>query len=239
MNYTRNLWQLQLLEKYHKSMSGKKPGNEIIQQLQQLKKEIEAGQMQLKELKTHYQRIKEQSFELEQKSKETRGKCEQINAKIYDGTLHVKEIQGCQQRVERLKQDISRLEDLELEKMQIKEDIKKQWESKKGTLELLKTKYKELHSRYLQEKEEIKERTAETARKMEELIQNVDKDLYKQYRQLKTKFPDPVGRVTKDACSGCHLGISFDKVKELKYEKGLVYCNHCGRILFWDPQMLD
>lgn len=235
MTQLSKLWELQLLEKYQKGIAAKQSGDQRVQQLKQLKKEIELGQDTLKKLKVSYQKTKEQSTELSQRNQELRAKSEQINAKIYDGSLHLKEIEGSQQRVVRLQQDIQQLEDLELEKMQLKEDIKQEWQKEKAALDVLTAKYRELHGQYVKDKEEIKEQAATTARKMEELIVSLDKGLYQQYQQLKTKYPDPVGRVTKDACSGCHLGISIDKIKELKYERGLVNCNHCGRILFWDP----
>lgn len=239
MTQLSKLWKLQLLEKYQKGIAAKQPGDQRVQQLKQFKKEIELGQDTLKKLKVSYQKTKEQSTELSQRNQELRAMSEQINAKIYDGSLHLKEIAGSQQRVVKLQQSIQQLEDLELEKMQLKEDIKQEWQKEKAALEVLTAKYRELHGQYVKEKEEIKEQAAATARKMEELIVSLDKGLYQQYQQLKTKYPDPVGRVTKAACSGCHLGISIDKIKELKYERGLVNCNHCGRILFWDPVILE
>ncbi|GAB6180120.1 C4-type zinc ribbon domain-containing protein [Desulfotomaculum defluvii] len=235
MSQTSKLWQLQLLEKFQKSIAGKQPGDQLTQRLKQLKKDIETCQATLKKLKSSYQQIKEQGTALEQRNNELRLKSDQLSAKIYDGSLHIKELEGSQQRVARLKQDIQKLEDMELEKMQLKEDLKQEWQREKSALDVLTVKYKELHGQYLKEKEEIKKQAVETARKIEALIGSLDKDLYQQYQQLKIKYPDPVGRVTKDACSGCHLGISFDKIKELKYEKDLVNCNHCGRLLFWDP----
>lgn len=235
MTQLSKLWELQLLEKYHKSIVAKKSGDPRMQQLKQLKKEILLGQDTLKKLKISYQKTKEQSIELSQRSQELRAKSEEIGAKIYDGSLHLKEIEGSQQKVVRLQQDIQQLEDLELEKMQLKEDIKQDWQKERAALDVLTAKFRELHGQYVQEKEGKKEQAAATARKMEELIVGLDKGLYQQYQQLKEKYPDPVGRVTKDVCSGCHVGIAIEKIKELKHERDLVNCSYCGRILFWDP----
>lgn len=234
MSDLRKLWQLQMLEEQQEKFNqGVDPG--AVNQLKERKKQIEVAQNSLRELKERYQKAKEKGANLEQRAQELRDNCKLINAKIYDGSLQIKEIQNYQQKLQKLQRELSLLEDRELEMMQAKEDIKKEWEGQKRQLEDLSGEFKELHGVYLHDKEETKTRADSLAREINALLQEIGEESLNQYRQLKTRHRNPVGRVVKDSCSGCHLGIPFDKIKQLKNQDAIVLCNHCGRMLFWDP----
>ncbi|MEW6696317.1 MAG: zinc ribbon domain-containing protein [Bacillota bacterium] len=234
MSDLRKLWQLQMLEEQQEKFNqGADPG--AVNQLKEKKKQIEMSQNSLRELKERYQKAKVQAANLERRGQELRDECKLINAKIYDGSLQIKEIQNYQQKLQKLQKELSLLEDRELEMMQAKEDIKKEWEGQKKKLEDLSEEFKELHSLYLHDKEETKTRAEGMAREINTLLQEIGEASVNQYRQLKTRHRNPVGRVVKDSCSGCHLGIPFEIIKQLKNQDAIVLCNHCGRMLFWDP----
>lgn len=231
----RKLWRLQMLEEQQEKLKGKGPDLKVVEQLKGLKKEIEDTKNTLKELKAHYQQTKHQETNLSQEAQKINDQCGLVSTKIYDGSLHTKEIKTYQQRLDKLKAELIKVEDRELEILQQREDIKTQWEEKKQSLDNLTEKFKELQQVYLQQKEEIKTRALDLAREISELIEEIEENQLNQYRQLKAKYKNPVSRITKDACSGCHLSIPFDKLKQLKYQEAVVCCNHCGRMIFWDP----
>lgn len=235
MSDLRKLFRLQMLqaEQLKQAKNAVPSGN--AKKLKQLKPEIENLQQLLKELKGKHQIIKEQGQHLAQNTKQLREQTSQINDKIYGGSLHIKEISSYQHKLTQLQEDVAALEDQELDIMEKRENIRKEWEVKKHKLDALTAEFKDLHQAYLKSKEEIKSRAEGLAREEKALIKEIEPDLLKTYLELKSQYPNPISRVTKDICSGCHLGISYDKLKHLKYQKELAYCNHCGRILFWDP----
>ena len=228
------LWALQQLEEQQEKQKLHKVDPKLVQQLKILKAEIEALQEQLKELKTQYQGAKEEVNRLEQAGLVIKEKQSQLNEKIYGGALQSKEIKNYQQRLAKLNEELTISEDQELAVMQQRDDIRELWEGKKQKLEEITAKYKASHQTYLQQKEEIKTQATALAREMAELIEEIKDEDLKLFQELKKKHRNPVGRVTKDTCSGCHLGISFDKLKQLKYQEEAVYCNHCGRLLYLD-----
>ena len=234
MAKVRKLWALQLLEEQQEKQKLQIVDPTLVKQLKSLKNEIEVLQNQLKALKNQYQRAKEEVNRLERVGAEIKEKQNQLNEKIYDGSLQSKEINNYQQRLAKLNEELSSSEDRELAVMEQRDDIKGVWEEKKQQLNNITAQYKALHQNYLQQKEEIKTRATDLAREITELIQEIGTEELELFRELQKKHRSPVGRVTKDSCSGCHLGISFDKLKQLKYQEGAVYCNHCGRLLFWD-----
>ncbi len=235
MAKVRKLWALQLLEEQQEKQKLQIVDPALVKQLKLLKNEIEALQNQLKDLKGQYQSAKEEVNSLERVEAEWKEKQGQLNEKIYDGSLQSKEIKNYQQRLAKLNEELTSSEDKQLAVMQQREDIKGMWEEKKQQLTTVTTQYKTLHENYLRQKEEIKTRATDLAREITELTQEIGTEELELFRQLQKKHRHPVGRVTKDTCSGCHLGISFDKIKQLKAPGAAVYCNHCGRLLLWDP----
>lgn len=235
MNQIKKLWRLQMLEEQQSKAQDQVPATEIARRLKQLKPTIETAQSEMKELKSLHQQIKEQSKQMALNNQRLRENCSQIDAKIYDGSLQMKEISNYQHKLQHLQGEVVELENQELDLMQQLEDIKGQWTEKKTQLEALTEEYKELHQTYLQGKEDIKTRAQGMAREISDLLQEIEPAYLKIYQEIKHKHTNPVGRVTKDICSGCHLGIPFDKLKQLKYQENAVYCSNCGRLLFWDP----
>ncbi|AQS59873.1 zinc ribbon domain-containing protein [Desulforamulus ferrireducens] len=230
----RKLWALQQLEEQQEKQQQQKVDPELVNRLKALKAEIEALQGQLKELKDRYQKAKEEVNRLELAGTNLRAKQSQLNEKIYGGSLQGKEIESYQQRLAQVNQELSQAEDEELALMQQRDDIRALWAEKKQRLEECTAQYKALHQTYLRQREEIKARATALAREMTELCEAIGEEDLKLYRQLKKRHRNPLGRVAKDICSGCHLGISFEKLKQLKYQEEPVYCNHCGRLLFLD-----
>ncbi|CCO09121.1 zinc ribbon domain-containing protein [Desulforamulus hydrothermalis] len=230
MTDTGKLWRLQRLEQEQAAICQAPPA--LQQGLRELKKQIEQTQNSLRQLKANYQEVKEQAAVLEQQAGQLRENCRQTDNLIYNGSLQLKEIAGYQQKYDKLKQDLTRREDRQLELMQLQEDIQKEWADQKQRLAGLTEQYKEQHHNYLQEKERKAARSRELAGEIDSLIKEINPAYLKVYRRLKTKFNNPVSMVTKNTCAGCHLGLPFDILKQLKRRDGMVFCNHCGRLLF-------
>lgn len=236
MSDIKGLWRLQMLEEQLAKLVQKNVSPEIVQELKKLKKSIEKGQLELKDLKEVYNQTGKRIEKLNGQNVTIKEKANQVNSKIYDGSLQNKEIQTYQQRLSTLKKELLQNEDAELELMQKKEDLRSQWDEQKQVLNSSTERYKELHLEYQREKEERKTRVEGLTREVDDLLNNIDPEHLKKYSELKSKHANPVSRVTKNTCSGCHLSISFDHLKQLKKDVSLTFCNNCGRILYWDPQ---
>ncbi|GAB6158074.1 C4-type zinc ribbon domain-containing protein [Desulfotomaculum varum] len=226
------LWRLQTLEQELAAICQAGAPPALQQGLKELKKQIEQTQNSLRQLKANYQEVKEQAAVLEQQAAQLRENCRHTGDRIYNGSLQLKEIANYQQKYDQLKQDLTRREDRQLELMQLQEDIQKEWTDQKQRLAHLTEQYKERHRNYLQEKENKAVRSGELAGEIDLLIKEINPAYLNRYRQLKTKFNNPVSKVSQNTCSGCHLGLPFDLLKQLKRRDGMVCCNHCGRLLF-------
>ncbi|AEG59458.1 zinc ribbon domain-containing protein [Desulforamulus ruminis] len=236
MSEMQKLWRLQMLEEEQRkaNVKGEKDQGQI-KQLKALKGVIESSQNQLRELKGQHDGLKGRVGQMAGLAQETRGKIKEVTEKIYDGSLQMKEIATYQQRLGALQSELKQLEDRELGHMEQREEIKQQWQQIQNRHKQDTDQYKELHRQYLQNKEEVKEQVQVLEKQIREILSSLDGVLLKEYRRIKQRYENPVGRVTRDVCSGCHLAINFDKLKQLKYGLPPVFCSNCGRMLFWDP----
>jgi predicted nucleic acid-binding Zn-ribbon protein len=73
--------------------------------------------------------------------------------------------------------------------------------------------------------------TPERAEKEIELCRSeISRSVLGKYELLKNRYSaGAVLEVEDDICSGCHISLSKSTVDRLK--RGLVFCDHCGRIL--------
>jgi len=74
--------------------------------------------------------------------------------------------------------------------------------------------------------------TPERAEKEIELCRSeISRYLLAKYHLLKQRYSaGALVEAEDDICSGCHITLSKNTVDRLK--RGLVFCDHCGRILF-------
>lgn len=235
MSDLKRLWQLQKLEEQQEKSANWKSDPKTSRELKELKRDIEEGQIKLKDLKHQYEQVGQLQNNLSKEAQEIKGKLSVVSAKIYDGSLHTKEIETYQQRYDDLNKKLVQTEDRELEFMQQREDIKAQWDKQKNSLTKDTAAFRELHQVYLLDKEEIKERANTVAQEIQNLIDTIKQQILAEYRRLKLKHSNPISKITKDTCSGCHLSISFEQLRQLKRQEGLTYCSNCGRMLFWEP----
>ena len=86
----------------------------------------------------------------------------------------------------------------------------------------------------------IKERKIQFSKKIEELksdrekiASNIDNDLLDQYNRIfKSKKGVAVSELVNDICSGCHMKVTPTTAGMVRAEKVVSTCDQCGRILY-------
>ena len=85
---------------------------------------------------------------------------------------------------------------------------------------------------YAAKAHEIEEEFARMKTQREELVQVLDKTVYRKYDFLaKRRFP-PVAKAEASRCLGCNMGIPPQMFNQLYDMKELFQCPHCTRILY-------
>ena len=142
-------------------------------------------------------------------------------------TSLLKEIEEAQQKIDQLEEEIISLmlssDDIEKE---IKESTEnhRQEEAKlteeKGTID--------------QKKRELEKEIKELIQEKEKLLNQIPPSQSKLYVDLlRNKNGIALSPVKDEFCSMCHMRVRPQVLNELKLEKEIIFCENCGRILYW------
>ena len=142
-------------------------------------------------------------------------------------TSLLKEIEEAQQKIDQLEEEIISLmlssDDIEKE---IKESTEnhRQEEAKlteeKGTID--------------QKKRELEKEIKELIQEKEKLLNQIPPSQSKLYVDLlRNKNGIALSPVKDEFCSMCHMRVRPQVLNELRLEKEIIFCENCGRILYW------
>jgi hypothetical protein len=135
--------------------------------------------------------------------------------------------------IERYQQEITKLEDQELELMEQGDQLKAQV----GAEEKQTAAVKEAISRQatdLDSKEKtLANRLEEFRKEREELAGKIDEDLLDRFNRLfASKGDAAVVALEHDVCAGCHMKVTTATAARVKADREIVSCEQCGRILY-------
>ncbi|MCF6312951.1 MAG: hypothetical protein L3J39_10920 [Verrucomicrobiales bacterium] len=187
--------------------------------LEKCKQELQANEIEMKNLELDIDTRKESIARLKVQQFETK-KNEEFRAM---GT-----------EIERYGQEVSDLEDRELELMELGEQLKANSDAAKTALAatqvLVDEELVDLASREKNLNKDLvilgKERT--------EVVEKLDEDTVEIFdRLMKNKEGLAVVALKQGQCSGCHVRVISATVVEAKREKALTHCENCGRIVYF------
>jgi len=136
--------------------------------------------------------------------------------------------------IERYQQEISGLEDQELELMeqadQLKAQITAEEKEAAAARELIARQYQNLDSKHTT----LTARLADLQKERNDLTSRVDEDLLDRFHRLFTSKGDAaVVALEHDVCTGCHMKVTTATAVRVKGGKEIVSCEQCGRILYF------
>ncbi|MDY6933527.1 MAG: PTS sugar transporter subunit IIA [Spirochaetota bacterium] len=67
--------------------------------------------------------------------------------------------------------------------------------------------------------------------KIEQIRKLIDNRSLTYYEKMRKKCQNPFAIVEKNSCTGCHLEIPSIYINQIKDQKGISVCTHCGRFL--------
>ncbi|WML35600.1 C4-type zinc ribbon domain-containing protein [Clostridium sp. OS1-26] len=206
--------------------------------LKKLKEEFENEKVNFKkkekELSDLNNRINELNIELtsvkEEQNKE--------DYKLYNnGVSNYHVLEAIQNSMEYRKSIIKDLEDQKAGLMKSQEKILKDKENSKIKLRELKNSFysckEDTDKKINKAKEDIK--------KVEINIHNLEKlippKLLLDFNNIKKTKGTGAAEVQNNVCSGCRMYLSSIVLDDIKQSKKIVYCDHCGRILYYNDKL--
>ena len=136
--------------------------------------------------------------------------------------------------IERYQQEISGLEDQELELMEQADQLKAQIAAEEKQTAAAKQSIVKQAVNLEAKQATLEGRLEELKKEREELAAKVDEDLLDRFNRLFTSKGDAaVVALEHDVCTGCHMKVTTATVVRVKGGKEIVSCEQCGRILYF------
>jgi predicted nucleic acid-binding Zn-ribbon protein len=144
------------------------------------------------------------------------------------------EFQAIGQEIHRFEKEIERIEDAEIELMEEAEKISGHVAQAEQELAAAKRQGQQQEADLKRKQQTLEELLRETGSEREKLSQGVDPDLLFRYSRLfATKGGNAVVPIEHEFCMGCHMKNTTTLVHRVKLGREVVYCEQCGRILYY------
>ena len=189
----------------------------------------EAGLGALK-LKARQVEVQRKNFELDVGTRNqsiARLKTQQYQTRKND------EFQAIGHEIERYENEISKLEDQELELMiegdKLKSEIEAADKNARATKDSISRQLADLETK----SKALGSQQQEFEREREALASKIDADLLDQFERLfNSKGDAAIVAVEHGVCTGCHMKVTTATASRVKAGKEIVNCEQCGRILY-------
>ena len=136
--------------------------------------------------------------------------------------------------IERYQNEISALEDQELELMEQADVLKAQVAAEEKQTTAAKSSIANQVADLDGKQATLSGRLEELKKERDELTSKVDEDLLDRFNRLfSSKGDAAVVALEHDVCTGCHMKITTQTAVRVKGGKEIVSCEQCGRILYF------
>jgi len=226
-----------------------------LQRLNDFKREFKADLVNdniLEEIELYKQRIKEEESKLEERKEvvdilehkvkekefeDARLKLQEEDYKeqLYSGdNTSPKELQKLQEKLSRIEDSKEQLEDGLLELMMQLEEDREEMKRVEDEFLSLKNNLADLEEEFIEKKKSLKEEFNDVNNKKKRLEEKIDEDLLVKYKELyKKRNGKAVVELKDDCCLGCRMALSLNSLRKVKDSQELTFCEHCGRILYY------
>ena len=144
------------------------------------------------------------------------------------------EFQAIGHEIQRFEKEIEKIEDHEIEIMELSERTQGEVVSSEQDLIAAKRQSEQQQADLKRKQSILEERLVEAQTEREQLTQGLDPNLLFHYTRLfATKGGNAVVPVEHEFCMGCHMKNTSALVHRAKMGVDIVHCEQCGRILYF------
>lgn len=231
----KELWEIQALDRQRKELELQLREGQISGDLKSLKSKIEEGRVIFNKHKEEYNSLKKELKVKELEAASLARQVEQLGQKLYSGAITcAKEMNSSSQKLDSMKEMISRIEDKMLSIMERRDNLRVHLEQIGAELNQKAEEFRRLHGSYLANQQRIRKLLSHIPLSRQKLLDKVEAGLWQKYLDMKKRFSEPLARVEKGICMGCRVGVSFQDLRLLKQGEELVFCSRCGKMLYWE-----
>lgn len=229
------LLELQKNNDIIKESSKELKGGSYIYLLKKVKDDFESTKAKFKEKENEINKLREQYKVINEKLNSTKMEIEKNEHMLYNGSgSDLKMIQGLQSKIADSKHKITELDHKTLELLELEEKISFERDTLRVKLSELKNEFesvketgnKKIHAA----KSEIEKANEAVVRISKEL----SPEILKKFKELEVSKGSAVAKADNGVCQGCKMRISAITLDKIKKQYNIVYCDNCGRILYYN-----
>jgi len=143
------------------------------------------------------------------------------------------EFQAMGHEIERYENEISKIEDEELELMEQADKIKAELVAEEKKAATTRESYSRQMTDLEAKSKTLESRLEDLTKERAELTGKIDEDLLSRFERLFTSKGDAVVvALEHEVCTGCHMKVTPATAMRARAGKEIVSCENCGRILY-------
>lgn len=203
--------------------------------LAELEEEMAGLDRQIDEVDQRRAELDREQRRLEDEIASFRERAAQADKQLYSGaTNNPRELQALQDDIASIHRRISKLEDDELDVMELLEPVEAERARLVGEQETLDQQMQGARAELAEAEAAIEAELAEAREERSKAAAAVSEDLWPEYESLRSRLGGiAIARLVGSTCQGCHLGLSaveLDRIRRLSLDDP-VHCEECGRLL--------
>ncbi|MCP2519254.1 C4-type zinc ribbon domain-containing protein [Candidatus Aminicenantes bacterium AC-335-K20] len=226
-----SLISLQEIDK--KLISLKKELNQIPLKLKEIEDKRKKNQEELSKAKEKLIANQKKRKELELEVQSLKEKVSKYKKQLYEVKTN-KEYASMLKEIEFTEGEIEKLEEKIIEELLNADEIQAEIKKAEEINQRENNKLQEEEQKIKSKREKILNEIEELNKERKELIPKVPKNYLELYEKIFSKKNGIVlSPVSDEFCSVCNMRIRPQMLNELKSNKDLIFCENCGRILYW------
>lgn len=189
------------------------------------------------------QRAKEKLALNQKKRRELEAKVKDVKTLISKYKLQLNEVKTNKEyaallrEIEQSQKAIDELEEEIIGEMLSADDIEKEIQETSQKHDREKEKYRQEKEGIQQRKREFEGRIQQLKQERESLLPSIPQEQFSLYLRIYHKKNGvALSPVKDDFCSLCHMRIRPQVLNELRDSSKLIFCENCGRILYWSKE---
>lgn len=234
MSQLELVWKLEeqnkLLDNYKKKLKVVNTNTDI----KSLEKDFNEASLQLEALKSKIEWNKQKLHKDNSSLKEYVFKLQEVEKELYNGSVtDIKQLKHLSNEKEILVKQIDSIETDIIKLMEISELIHPDIKIIETTLDEITLKISETKNYIKLISKEIVEKMSVEDLKVTELSQDIEPSILHRYNVLRKSKGSGVVAVKNYICSGCNMLVPTYLGERLKGKNEIVFCESCGRILYY------
>ena len=150
-----------------------------------------------------------------------------------DAGSDLKLIEGLQKKVSDFKHNITELDNKTLEMLEQEEKLSYDRDILRVELSKLKNEFESVKEEGNKRINSAKIELESAQLRVEELEKLLPQEILKKFKEIKELRGSAAAKIDNGVCQGCKMRISSVTLDKIKKGYNIVYCDNCGRILFY------